>query len=187
MCCGGNAGAKILNAKIEMGMLFGAPIAGRGINMADSQADVRLEFKGPQKGGISYTGKVSGRVYRAGNNDFERYLDAAPEDVEFLTSLAAPGGGSVFQVVDKSVLETPQPEVVTESGAPVNNNPGPDSTPAAPVPDLTPGVNPAAPASGPEQAALNADLAAAQQTATADNLDKAGLLDNSKSSKSKGV
>lgn len=173
-CCGGDAGAKILNAKA----MWGAPIAGRGIDMADNTADVRLEFKGPQKGGISYNGKVTGRVYRAGNNDFERYIDASPADVEFLTSLVAPGGNAIFEVVDKSVLELPE-VVQINAGEPALV----DTTPPAlgePGPDLTPGVNPAE-LTAPEQTALDADKAAAQNTETAANLDSAGLLDGSKS------
>jgi hypothetical protein len=89
-CCGGSDGASaILLAK---GPNFWFNNSHGGLEVAENKevltadaepaGDVRMEFVGPQAGSARYIGKVSGRTYYAGNNENDRYLNVAADDVE---------------------------------------------------------------------------------------------------------
>lgn len=78
---------------------------------------VRMEFTGRQVGAASYFGKQgSGRVYRAGNNDLERYVNVHRDDIELLA------GKGVFRLVrinpTASAVEA-RHEPVADAPAPV--------------------------------------------------------------------
>jgi hypothetical protein len=68
-CCGGGGDA-IMAAKQALQGMMAAPVP---------EGKSRLEFIGPQVGGITFFGKQ--RHYVGGNNDVEKYIDADEEDV----------------------------------------------------------------------------------------------------------
>src|SRR5690349_14740445 len=51
------------------------------------QKTIRLEFIGPQQGAITYRGP-SGREYRAGNNNTDRFIEVLQEDAAHLLQFA---------------------------------------------------------------------------------------------------
>ncbi len=76
-CCGGN-GSGIIEAKKRLG-----EIQMTIIDAADEI--VRMEFIGPQIGGITFFGK-NNKHYVGGNNNMERFAQVNAEDVEKLVS-----------------------------------------------------------------------------------------------------
>jgi hypothetical protein len=74
-CCGSNGDA-IMSAKNALAGMMAAPI---------EPGHVRLEYIGTNAGAISFIG-ATGKEYRGGNNDLERYADVAEKDVEKLIS-----------------------------------------------------------------------------------------------------
>lgn len=91
-CCGGNAaGQEIL--KIKRRFNQSAPVEQPAeqsvteerestVTMENPNARVRMEFIGTATAPVSY--RVSGRVYRGCNNQFDRFVDVIPVDVEHL-------------------------------------------------------------------------------------------------------
>lgn len=83
-CCGGDNGA-VLAAKIAIGLIPNP--AAEQTDSPTSPDVVRMEFLPDQRGSQSFGGKgitPSGRVYKGGNNPFDKYVDADPRDVEWL-------------------------------------------------------------------------------------------------------
>lgn len=79
-CCGGNVAAlaALQRYNDNLNVAPSEPV-GEGL--------VRMEYIGPEKGATSWGGvKIvpSNRIYRGGNNPFERYVDADPRDVTWL-------------------------------------------------------------------------------------------------------
>ena len=100
-CCGGNGDALIaIKRMLEVGEqpTMGTLNAGAEEH-TDAPGVVRLEFIGDRVGAVTYT--VHGNAYRGGNNAFDKFVDAQPNDVEKLVGLG------VWRVVPK-----PPPEPV---------------------------------------------------------------------------
>ena len=88
-CCGGNADT-ILAAKAALERANGPAAAWlpQPVQAANTEAPVvRLRFTGPQRGGVTYKGRVSGRSYVGGDNPMDKYADVDPRDVEHLLLL----------------------------------------------------------------------------------------------------
>jgi len=84
-CCGGN-GNDVLAAKAALGF-FDAPAVEGLMQPELGPTMVRVEFIGEQRGSMSFGGPgitPSGKVYRGGNNPFDKYADAHPDDVVWL-------------------------------------------------------------------------------------------------------
>lgn len=90
-CCGGN-GAGIIEAKKRLGEIQ--------MTIIDApDAIVRMEFIGPQVGGITFHGK-NNKHYVGGNNNLERYAQVNAEDVDKLASTTLWRVVTKQQVVD---------------------------------------------------------------------------------------
>ena len=81
---------------------------------------VRMKFNGEQTGAITYGGRgvtVSGRSYRGANNAFNKFIDASPEDVEWLersgawTKVTVPPRVSPIPTIDSMAMSS-APEVL---------------------------------------------------------------------------
>lgn len=99
-CCGGNADT-ILAAKAALERANGPAAAWlpQPVQAANTEAPVtRLRFTGPQRGGVTYRGRVSGRSYVGGDNPMDKYADVDPRDVDFLVSLG------VWEVVSQPAV-----------------------------------------------------------------------------------
>ena len=178
-CCGGNGDA-ILAAKRA---LEGAPppemeqtrslVDGEPLGGVQRPQTVRLEFVGDQVGAMGYRSQDGRREYRGGNNPHDKYINALPEDVEWLESFG------VWRRVQRPVqpgqaVEQPpaQPQPTTWNPAPfaipteVEPAPAPAPAPARPaVPDENPwGV--------PEPDPAEALVAAEADRASAEHLQK---------------
>lgn len=86
-CCGGGADT-LLAAKAALAGLYREEPepAGEG-PVIQTPKKVRMEYIGNRTGAISYGGAgtiPSGSNYRGGNNMFDKYVDALPEDVAWL-------------------------------------------------------------------------------------------------------
>ena len=81
-CCGGN-GTEVMAAKAALGLLPPSEEPGRSV-MSDR---IRVEYTGDKRGSVPYGGPghtPSGRIYRGGDNVFDKYHDADPADIEWL-------------------------------------------------------------------------------------------------------
>jgi hypothetical protein len=83
-CCGGNADT-VLAAKAALARAngpAGAEVAFLPIQHTASEGPptVRFKFIGPQRGGMSFKGPVSGLSYIFGNNTMDQYRDVDPRD-----------------------------------------------------------------------------------------------------------
>lgn len=127
-CCGGNADI-VLAAKAALDRAngpAGAWLPGAAPAAANEGPPVaRMRFTGPNRGAITYRGRVSGQSYLGGNNPLDQYADVDPRDVEYLVSLG------VWEVVQQ-----PAPQL---TAAPAPAQPPPDEPIASrPLLDLTP-------------------------------------------------
>lgn len=112
-CCGGSSAANVLlAAKAAIGQIppevaalrENRPFVTEGGNNVENT--VRMEFTGIPRGAVSYGGRgvsPSGTIYRGGNNPYDRYIDAKPEDVKWLESL------SVWKQVPRPTVTAPKP------------------------------------------------------------------------------
>lgn len=102
-CCGGGA-PSILAAKRAMGLVARESQENTSqsvqVTSAEAGGKVRMEFIGIQRGSMPF---MKGK-YRAGNNAMNKYIDADPQDVEFLEM-----SGMFRKVVRK--VEVPQREL----------------------------------------------------------------------------
>ena len=99
-CCGGNADT-ILAAKAALERANGPAAAWLPQPVAAANVEspvVRLRFTGPQRGGVTYKGRVSGRSYVGGDNPMDKYADVDPRDVEHLLLLG------VWEVVSQPAV-----------------------------------------------------------------------------------
>jgi len=115
-CCGGNADT-ILAAKAALERANGPAAAWlpQPVQAANQEAPVvRLRFTGPQRGGITYKGRVSGRSYVGGDNPMDKYADVDPRDVDHLVSLG------VWEVVSQpsAAIAVPPPPAPVAMPAP---------------------------------------------------------------------
>lgn len=107
-CCG-SGGASVMAAKARLG-LYNEGDTGGGDSfstMGDSSLPntMRMKYIGNERGASSYFGE-EGRVYRAGDNPIDRFINAHPNDVEKLkrTGLFE----TVAQVADGPAAMRPQ-------------------------------------------------------------------------------
>jgi len=115
-CCGGNADT-ILAAKAALERANGPAAAWlpQPVQAANTEAPVvRLRFTGPQRGGVTYKGRVSGRAYVGGDNPMDKYADVDPRDVEHLLMLG------VWEVVSQpqAAIAVPPPPAPVAMPAP---------------------------------------------------------------------
>lgn len=96
-CCGGGGDA-ILAAKQALQGMMSAPVP---------EGKARLEYIGDNVGAISFVGP-SGKTYRGGNNDEERYVDADEGDVPKLVNSGRWRQVIVTQIA-RAVVATPTP------------------------------------------------------------------------------
>lgn len=54
-----------------------------------SGARVRMQFIGQARGGVTFRSQKTGERYRGGNNDNDRFINAHPDDVEWLKSFGS--------------------------------------------------------------------------------------------------
>jgi glycosyltransferase involved in cell wall biosynthesis len=95
-CCGGN-GQIQAEARSVLADLMPPGLA---LTSEAPAGDVaRVEFIGQQEGAQTYTGRVSGRHYRAGREMAARYHDADVRDVEHLLALRSPDNAPLFRLV----------------------------------------------------------------------------------------
>ena len=89
-CCGGNDNIGAVLAAQKAAQIFGGDSSQTGVAPMTFQVDVglvRMMFIGASRGAVSYGGRgitPSGRVYRGGDNPFDKYVDAATGDVAWL-------------------------------------------------------------------------------------------------------
>lgn len=119
-CCGGDAEA-VLAAKRAIGTLpseYSVLSSQYTVHSSQSELEmgallppvVRMEFVGAQRGSMSFgaPGVIpSGRVYRGGNNVFDKFVDADPRDVQWLE------GTGLWQQV---IQQMPTPELAAGAG-----------------------------------------------------------------------
>lgn len=111
-CCGGNGGA-IIAAKQSMGMVPQEPTERSLAGVVPPTPDMwRLEYIGQNQGSIAF--RVNGRRYTGGNNQFDRYIDAPPEDAVELLKQIDRWRRVVVQtsVMPQQMERTPAPETV---------------------------------------------------------------------------
>lgn len=92
-CCGSDGGAT-LRAKMDLGMI-------PSVQEPVSESVIRLEYTGTQKGSVTYGGPgitPTGQRYPAGDNSMNKYINAQPEDVNWLVNLG------IFRIIN---LEKP--------------------------------------------------------------------------------
>ena len=94
---------------------------------------IRMQFTGNQTGSVSYGGRnitPSGRLYKGGNNAFSRFIEASPEDVEWLERLG------VWKKVQSAPRVPPIPtkdEEVMAAAPEILPQPVPEREPEKPV------------------------------------------------------
>lgn len=96
-CCGGSGDA-ILAAKQALQGMMAAPVP---------EGKARLEFIGPQVGGLTFFGKQQN--YVGGNNDLERFADVNEEDVTKLLNSGYWKQVIVTQIARPVIAQTPTP------------------------------------------------------------------------------
>lgn len=144
-CCGGNSEA-VLAAKIAIGLIPNP--SPEEIDSPQSPDVVRLEFATDQRGSQTFGGRgitPTGRVYKGGNNPFDKYINADPRDAEWLigsgywrrvaregTPVTPVDMAAVTQVIERmasvdefmakkpTVAETPNDVVIAATGPGAN-------------------------------------------------------------------
>lgn len=96
-CCGGGR-ATMVQAQNTMHSYENNAASNAFIPEPD-KTEVRMRFVGEQRGAQSYAAQPTGRIYRGGNNPFDKYVNADPRDVEHLVSMG------VWQVVQQPEVE----------------------------------------------------------------------------------
>lgn len=108
-CCGG--GAAIQEFIRIKNQIAGEPEPVKSIAIAENKM-VRLEFIGETVGAITF--RVNGHEYRGGNNNFDRYVDAAPDDVEKLVITGK------WKIIREPAPAAPQDEYLAKIEEPVD-------------------------------------------------------------------
>lgn len=80
-CGNSNAKATARNAVARLG--------GASAMETNSGARVRMQFIGQARGGVTFRSQKTGERYRGGNNDNDRFINAHPDDVEWLKSFGS--------------------------------------------------------------------------------------------------
>lgn len=122
-CCGGNGDALLAAKEAAFGRQY--PVTDQELPLGQIEPGVvRMEYVGGQMGGSFYGGPgttASGRRYKGGKNSHDRFIDAAPEDVNWLEN-----SGNFRRVVQPQAQVPPSSqESVMETLARIAAKPGP--------------------------------------------------------------
>lgn len=102
MACSGCGGGQALPGEMKMTQSIKGPLDNPQSGL------VRLEYIGQMFGNATYTGRVTGEDYYAGNNSTGKYIDVDPADAPGLVALG------LFRVIDLSHLKKDQAEQVVD-------------------------------------------------------------------------